>query len=766
MIRTKIRFLTAAVTTLILSQFALALAWAQDQAPTRYEGHAVVRVKLDSIRALQTMLAISPDCWSESIGVGTLDFRIPPDRMDALRASGIEFETMIEDVQALIDAENAWHETHRWNPGGVEGGVAGGGEFFDDYRTVEEIEAWFEELMGTYPSMISKTLAGTSVEGREIWVYEITSPADVEKAGICINTMAHAREWIGPMTVCWLVNTLLDGYGSDSEITAALDEIRWHIFPVANPDGYIWTWTDNRLWRKTRLDNGDGTFGVDWNRNFGAGWGGEGASDNTNSDIYHGTAAFSEPETRALRDWILTHPDIVAHMDVHSYSQLMLHPYGYSNDIPAGADGTMFHSLSRDMVDAIYSSDGKVYTPQPAHDLYIASGTSLDWSYDGANCISFTPELRDTGEYGFVLPADQIRPTGIENFLSFMTLANAVRGKIYLSLPDGWPAEVDAGSATPITIDVAPTWNRSASFDGVEVEYVEGGTNQSITLTPQGAGRWTGELPALSCGVEINATIQVTDSTGAVFSWPDGGVLTTIASDRVIYFVDDFENDLGWSVVNDPELTDGAFARDFPQGGGDRGDPESDHDGSGQCYLTNPLDGNTDVDGGGTELTSPLLDGSQPGSELFYARFYSNTFGGSPNQDIFLVEISGDGGTTWQELETVGPGGPEASGDWYTRRWPLADIPGVGETDLLRVRFRAEDIGSGSVVEAAVDNVRIERVGCDGIPGDIDGNGSVDGTDLTILLGSWGSCTGCPADLNGDEIVNGLDLAIMLGNWT
>ena len=761
MFRSKIHLFVAVTTALLTATCVLA----QD-APKRFDGHQVVRVEVSSIRTLQTMLAISPDCWSESIGMGTLDFRIPPDRIKALRASGVEYTTLIEDVQELIDAENAWHETHRWIPGGAQGGVAGGSDFFDDYRTYDENVAWFDELIASYPDFITKQLAGTSIEGRNIWVYEITSPIEIEKAGICINSMAHAREWIGPMTVCWLVKTLLENYGTDPAITGALDEIRWYIIPMANPDGYVFSWTDNRLWRKTRLDNGDGTFGVDWNRNFGAGWGGAGASNDTNSDIYHGVAAFSEPETQALRDWILSHPDIVAHMDVHCYSQLMLTPYGYIDGDAPGADGSMYAALSRAMVDAIYSSDQRVYTPQPAHDLYIASGTSLDWSYDGANCISFTPELRDTGEFGFILPADQIRPTGIENFLSFMTLARAVRNKFYVALPNGWPGEVEAGVATPIAVDIAPTWNRSASVNSVQLLYTNGSTSDTIAFTPIGDGRWSGVLPALNCGDELTAFFEFTDDAENVRTWPQKSSLTTVANDIVLFFVDTFEEDLGWTVANDPELTDGAFERGLPQGGGDRGDPESDFDGSGQCYATNPLDGNTDVDGGGTTLTSPLLDGSQPGSELFYARFFSNNSGAAPNQDIFLVEISGDGGTSWQELETIGPEGPESSGDWYTRRWALSDIAGVGETEFLRVRFRAEDLGQGSVVEAAVDNVRIERVGCDGIIGDLNGDGLVNGADLTVLLGSWGACAGCIADLNFDEVVNGADLTIVLGNWS
>ena len=196
---------------------------AQDAGPARFDGHAVVRAELDTIRAMQTMFALSPDCWSESIGTGSLDFRIPPESMDALRGSGIRYEVLIEDVQALIDAENAWHAAHPWDPDraeGIEGGLAGEeNTFFDDYRRTDQIHAYLEGLMDEYPELISRELAGTSVEGREIWAYVITSPTDVEKAGICVNGMQHSREWISPMTCCWLITELLENYGVDEEVS-------------------------------------------------------------------------------------------------------------------------------------------------------------------------------------------------------------------------------------------------------------------------------------------------------------------------------------------------------------------------------------------------------------------------------------------------------------------------------------------------------------------------------------------------------------------
>src|SRR5690606_7864879 len=153
--------------------------------------------------------------------------------------------------------------------------------------------------------------------------------------------------------------------------------------------------------------------------------------------------------------------------------------------------------------------------------------------------------------------------------------------------------------------------------------------------------------------------------------------------------IDDFEEDLGWTVVNSPDLTDGAWERGVPAGGGDRGDPPVDGDGSGHCYLTDNADGNSDVDGGATTLISPTLDASADGEPyLSYWRWYSNSTGAAPESDVFTVEISNDDGDTWSVLEVVGPTGAQVRGGWYFVSFRLSDF--LPPTSTMRVRFTAE----------------------------------------------------------------------------
>lgn len=220
----------------------------------------------------------------------------------------------------------------------------------------------------------------------------------------------------------YIVEQLLTRYGSDKEVTSMLDKLGFLIVPIVNPDGYDYSWTNNRLWRKNRRRNSDGTHGVDLNRNWNARWGGEGSSRVPSSDTYCGTAPFSEPETKAMSELISTYKDsIVAALDIHSYSQLILRPYGWTKTAPP--NDALLNSLGNDMRTIIKSVHGKSYTNEPSWQLYFTTGSAQDWFYEQADIpVSYTFELRDTGTYGFLLPPNQIIATGQEIFpaVSFM----------------------------------------------------------------------------------------------------------------------------------------------------------------------------------------------------------------------------------------------------------------------------------------------------------------------------------------------------------
>lgn len=388
---------------------------ADDGGGVRYDGHKVIRTVVANERQLQTLLQISPDVWSESIGLGVMDFRIPPDRMDELDASGIKYQVLIDDVQPLIDAQN--RGGRNLNPGGG---------WFTQYKSYDAIMDYVDTLAAVNPDITETFEVGQSIEGRAIRGIRIRGREG--RPAIFIQGCQHAREWVSPMVVMFIADHLVRGYGSDDEVTRLLNQVEFIIVPVVNPDGYHYTRPEGgnvRLWRKNRRNNGGGSFGVDLNRNWGWGWGGAGSSGNPFSQIYRGTGPFSEPESAAMRDFIQANPRIVRHLDIHSYSQLILWPWGNSQESPP--DESTFRELGFAMRDAILAVHGTVYRPgQITRILYFASGNSTDWVYGETDTIAFAYELRDTGRFGFLLPPEQIIPNGEEIIPAMLLLADAL----------------------------------------------------------------------------------------------------------------------------------------------------------------------------------------------------------------------------------------------------------------------------------------------------------------------------------------------------
>jgi hypothetical protein len=206
-------------------------------------------------------------------------------------------------------------------------------------------------------------------------------------------------------------------YGRDARVTALLEAAELVLVPFVNPDGYVHTWTVDRLWRKNRRNNGN-SYGVDLNRNADDHWGGEGSSGTPSSDTYRGPEPASEPETKALTAFFSSLRDVAGAIDLHSYGQLILRPYAWTTASPPAV--AALRTLGDAMVTVIRGPHGKVYTSGPWYTtLYPSSGVIMDWWHAQApgatRPYAYTLELRPTTSVpGFQLPPSEIIPTGEE----------------------------------------------------------------------------------------------------------------------------------------------------------------------------------------------------------------------------------------------------------------------------------------------------------------------------------------------------------------
>ena len=248
-----------------------------------------------------------------------------------------------------------------------------------------------------------------------------TGSSNPAKPVIFVDAGIHAREWIAPATALYLINQLVE----NSANRYLIENIDWIILPSANPDGYEYSWTNDRLWRKT-VSPGTLCNGCDPNRNFDFHWMETGASSWECSETYAGSRAFSEVETRNLRDYILKTPNIKAYLTLHSYGQYLLYPWGYGNVLPS--NWRELDDLGQKVNDAIRAVSGTRYTVGSSTQvLYAAAGASDDWAMGVAGIdLVYTIELPGGGSYGFDLPASRIQGVVVETFEGFKVYADYV----------------------------------------------------------------------------------------------------------------------------------------------------------------------------------------------------------------------------------------------------------------------------------------------------------------------------------------------------
>ncbi|XP_054267516.1 carboxypeptidase B-like [Macrosteles quadrilineatus] len=238
----------------------------------------------------------------------------------------------------------------------------------------------------------------------------------------------HAREWVTPAAALYILHQVLDNLSSD-DANSTFSGLNYYILPVVNPDGYEYSHTTDRFWRKNRsANNGSSCMGTDLNRNWNHKWAGPDSWSDPCHMNYRGAQPFSELETQAMSKYLLSKTgEIKGYMSLHSYGQNVLFPWAYSYTRPS--DYKDLYDLAYYMAYKIKLENKAIYKfGGAAESYYIASGGSQDWAKAAAKIkYSYTLELRDTGEYMFSLPPSEIMKASKDAFAAFTVLTQKVK---------------------------------------------------------------------------------------------------------------------------------------------------------------------------------------------------------------------------------------------------------------------------------------------------------------------------------------------------
>ncbi|XP_051839648.1 carboxypeptidase O isoform X1 [Antechinus flavipes] len=298
---------------------------------------------------------------------------------------------------------------------------------YKKYHPIEEIYKWMSQIEEKYSEVVTQHFLGMTYEARPMYYLKISEPTSTLKKIFWMDCGIHAREWITPAFCQWFVKEILQNYKTDPRISRFLRKVDFYILPILNIDGYVYSWTKDRLWRKSRSSHNNGTcFGTDLNRNFNISWCSVGASKNCSHQTFCGTGPVSEPETKAVSSFIEDKKDsILCYLAIHSHGQLILTPYSFTKTKPSNYDELI--RIGQKAAKELKAKHGSNYKVGSTSDmLYFTSGNSRDWAYHIGIPFAYIFELRDNGTYKFTLPEDQIQPTCEETMAAVLSICDDI----------------------------------------------------------------------------------------------------------------------------------------------------------------------------------------------------------------------------------------------------------------------------------------------------------------------------------------------------
>ncbi|KAM3955190.1 carboxypeptidase B-like [Aphomia sociella] len=404
-----------------------------------YDGHILYEVTVQRVEQTkfvsQLESTLHADVFAHALPGRPGQILVPKDQRGSfeneLSSAGIKYKIVVENIKDVLDleeqmlAKSASRNTNRTKSGGLS---------FDRIYTYEEIDEFLEELPRRYPGIVTLVNGGNSVEGRPIKYLRISTSnfQDTSKPVIFMESLLHAREWITLPATLYAIHKLVIDVTEDD----LLEDIDWVILPIVNPDGYVFTHVESRLWRKNRAP-GTLCAGVDLNRNFDINWG-QASSNLACMETFHGRGPFSEPESSVVRDIMFEHRNrLQLFFDIHSFGSLIL--YGYGNGV-LPPNGLILHYVGIEMATAIdnvkTSWNPNYVVGNVALVLYEASGSAADFAQAIGVPLSYTYELPGyrfgIGGLGFLVDPDFIEQAGMETWEGIKTGAKYVRNNYRL----------------------------------------------------------------------------------------------------------------------------------------------------------------------------------------------------------------------------------------------------------------------------------------------------------------------------------------------
>lgn len=572
------------------------------------------------------------------------------------------------------------------------------------FLTLAELLAELDQMTALYPNLITlKQSASSGIvtpEGRFVYYLKISDNPNIDEAEpeVLYTALHHAREPMSMMQMVFYMWYLLENYGSDNAIKDLVDNTEMYFIPCINPDGYVYNQINapngGGLWRKNRRNNGDGTYGVDLNRNYAYNWGlsTNGSSPLPSSGIYRGTAPFSEPETQIVRNFCEAHEFAIA-LNYHAYGSLLVYPWGYELNAY-----TPDHDLYLATCERQSWYNRYLYGTANETVAYLVNGDSDDWMYGEQTTknkiLALTPEVGRSIDGFYPLPS-RIVPLCRENVWSNLQAAytagnyaivkdatvpylNALSGDLDITVK-----KLGMGSGETYTATVVPI---STNLTNVGNPVVITGLG---TLQEQNVTFSYVIDPAILVGDMVEYYVEIDNGDYVLTS----DVISKIYNPNIVFF-DDISNSLNWStdtwaLTNEAGHTSNISLTDSPF-------INYSHMTSEETVLQNPID----------------LTGANTATLSFWAKWEIEQ-----NKDWAQVLVSIDEGTTWtalcgnytkmssthQDINQPIYDGYQA--EWVQEQISLDDYTG----NHILLKFRNESNGNRSFDGFYLDDITVQK---------------------------------------------------------